>query len=171
MKPDLHQAFRTMIDEVVVAGSSTPPPATLRLHLESCEACRRYLDNTSRVIASLSTYSFAIDSSHNATVFGALQRSAERTQAATFGARQAHTFNPGQLAWACVLAVLFTAAGSLVDIEFGSILAVHLPLHASQLRESIRALWLLTSLGSLLLFPLLPFLSRPRASRNPLSSP
>ena len=166
MKTDLHQTFRTMIDDALIADPSLPQPPALRLHLQSCEACRRYLDTRSRIITTLGQYSFAVDPSHNSTVVQAL-----RQRAAQLQTRPAHSLDRRQFAWACALAVLFTVAGSLLDIQFGTLLASSLPLHGTLAKEGLLALWLFTSLGALLLFPLLPFLSRPLSSGSPLSPP
>ncbi len=171
MHPDLpvtmHQSFRTMIDEAMVADPSVSQPPALRQHLQSCERCRQYLDTSARVIGTLGSYSFAIEPSLNANVLQAL-----RLRAAQL-ATHPHPFSRSQFARACVAAVIFTASGSLIDLEFGSLLAslFHLHLHALPGSEGLRALWLLTTLGALLLFPLLPFLSRPLPSRSPFSPP
>ena len=181
MKPDIHPVFRTMIDQALIADAAMPQPAApqpaeLRTHLQSCESCRRYLNMNARVISSLGSYSFAIDPSHNAVVYAALQRAAQQPGLATSRnsahlGTNAHAFNRRQFAWACVLAVLFTAAGSFLDMQSGPLLASLLPLHAAAAKEGLRVFWLTGSFGALLLFPLLPFLSQSLSSRPPLTPP
>ena len=160
-----HTAFRTMIDEALV-DRSAPQPVALQRHLEVCEACRHYLESSVTVIAALGNYAFPVDPSRNAGIFEAL-----RLRENELRARPSFSLNSKRFAWVCSLAVLFTAAGLLIDVRCSSLLAAHLSSNGLQALSKMTALWFATSFGSLLLLLLLPFLLRPMPSRSTLSPP
>ncbi|HEY5381310.1 MAG TPA: hypothetical protein VIJ65_03585 [Acidobacteriaceae bacterium] len=152
MISDRHELFRSMIDEALVAGTSVSPQPLLNEHLQSCAPCREYLDASTRVISSLGGFSFEVDPSLQAKVFDALALRAQQPEPAQF--------SPNRLVMICILAAALTVAGSFFDLKFGSLLASVLDLHYAQLRQGLLTFWIIPSLCLLLLFPLLPLLSR-----------
>jgi predicted anti-sigma-YlaC factor YlaD len=151
MIADRHEPFRTMIDEVLVAGTSASPQPLLNEHLQSCAQCRDYLEASARVIASLGGFSFEVDPSLQAKVFDALTLRAQQPASAQF--------NLNRLAMICILAVALTVTGSFFDLTFGGLLASVLDLHRAHLRQGLLTFWIIPSLCLLLLFPMLPLLS------------
>ena len=57
-------------------------------------------------------------------------------------------------------ALMLSAAGSLIGLQFGGLIAPVLDMQRTQLRHGLVAFWILPSLCFLLLFPILPLLSR-----------
>ena len=152
MISDRHEPFRNMIDEALVAGTSASPQPLLNEHLQSCAQCREYLDSNARVIASLGGFSFEVDPTLQAKVFDAVTLRAQRPESTQF--------SPNRLVMICVLAVALTIVGSFFDLRFGGLLASALDLHGAELQHGLMAFWIIPSVCLLLLFPLLPLLSR-----------
>lgn len=151
-EPDRHEPFRNMIDEALVAGPAASSQPLLNEHLQSCAQCREYLETTNRAIASLGGFSFEVDPTLQAKVADAITQRAQQ--------REPTRFSPDRLVMICVLAIALTVAGSFVDLKFGGLLASALDLHPEQLRQGLLAFWIIPSVCLLLLFPLLPLLSR-----------
>jgi hypothetical protein len=59
-----------------------------------------------------------------------------------------------------VAAVVLTIGGSFVDLRFGDLIASVFDIQRMQLRQGLLAFWIVPSLCVLLLFPLLPLLSK-----------
>jgi predicted anti-sigma-YlaC factor YlaD len=152
MISDRHELFRNMIDETLVVGTSASPQPELNEHLQSCAHCREYLETTTRAIASLGSFSFEVDPTLQAKVANALTLRAQQLEPARF--------SPARLVMACILAVALTVVGSFFDLKFGGLLASVLDLHHAQLRHGLLTFWIIPSLCLLLLFPMLPLLSR-----------
>lgn len=152
MISDGHELFRNMIDEALVTGGSAFLRPALNEHLQSCAQCREYLENTTRAIASLGGFSFEVDPTLQVKVADAITQRAHQLVPARF--------DPNRLVMICVLAITLTVAGSFVDLKFGGLLASALDLHPEQLRQGLLAFWIIPSVCLMLLFPLLPLLSR-----------
>ena len=152
MTSNPHTLFRNMIDEALVAGTSASAQPVLNEHLQSCAQCRKYLDDTTRAIASLGGFSFELDPTLQTKVADAITLRAQQLQPSQF--------RSDRLVIVCVIAVALTVAGSFFDLKFGSLLAFVLDLHGEQLQHGLLAFWIIPSLCLLLLFPLLPLLSR-----------
>jgi predicted anti-sigma-YlaC factor YlaD len=152
MISDRHEPFRNMVDEALVAGTSASLQPLLNEHLQSCAQCREYLETTTRAIASLGGFSFEVDPMLQAKVADAITLRAQQPEPAQF--------SPDRLAIACLLAIGLTVAGSFFDLKFGDLLASVLDLHSTQLQHGLLTFWIIPSLCLLLLFPMLPLLSR-----------
>lgn len=154
MISDSHEHFRNMIDESLVAGTSASAQPALNDHLGSCAQCREYLDATTRAIASLGGFSFEVDPALQAKVADAITLRAQQPEPARF--------TPNRLLMICLLAIALTVTGSFLDFKFGDLLASVLDLHSAGLQHGLLAFWIIPSVCLLLLFPLLPLLSRRR---------
>jgi hypothetical protein len=156
MKPDRHKVFKHMIDESLAAGVSIPEEQSLREHLRSCVPCQDYLNASNRVIASLGGFSFEVDPSLQAKVFASISQRAQQVEATPFTRHR--------LLLICALALAFTAAGSFLDLQFGSLIASFFNVQSMHMRQGVFAFLIVPSICLLLLFPMLPLLSA--ASRN-----
>jgi hypothetical protein len=56
--------------------------------------------------------------------------------------------------------------GSLADLQFGGLIAAVFDIQRTQVRQELLAFWIVPSLCVLLLFPLLPLLSKAGAHRE-----
>jgi hypothetical protein len=152
MNTDHHQSFQHMIDESLAGGISTEREQSLREHLDTCAPCQEYLSASNRVIAGLAGFSFEVDPTLNARVLASLRRPAQ----------------PDRRRWALIsfAAVVLTMGGSFVELQFGGLIASVFDLQRLQLRQGLLAFWILPSLCFLLLFPLLPWLSKAGTHRE-----
>ena len=152
MNTDHHQSFQHMIDESLAGGISAEREQSLREHIDTCAPCQEYLSASNRVIAGLGGFSFEVDPSLNARVLASLRRPAQ----------------PGRRRWALisVAAVVLTMGGSFVDLQFGGLIASVFDLQRTQVRQGLLAFWIVPSLCVLLLFPLLPLLSKAGTHRE-----
>jgi hypothetical protein len=150
MKADLHETIRRIIDRTLVDGLSLQEEQSLREHLRVCAECQAYFSNGARVIASLSEFSFAVDPGLQAKVCAALKLRAQQLESRQFSRR---------LVWSCVIALLLTAAGSFIDLQFGKRAAAFFHLQSTQVQRGLLAFWIMPSLPLLLLFPILSMLS------------
>jgi len=146
MNLDHHEAFRHTIDEKLAAGIPADREQSLREHLDTCAPCREYLNASNRVIAGLGGFSFEVDPTLNARVLSSLRRPAQR----------------GRRHWALigVAAAVLTMGGSFLDLRFGDLIASVFDIERMPVRQGLLAFWIVPSLCVLLLFPLLPFLSK-----------
>ena len=158
MNIDRHEGFQHMIDESLVSGISAEREQFLREHLATCARCQEYLSASNRVIAGLGGFSFEVDPSLNARIFASLK----------LQALQVHAAQPGRRRWALIslAAVLLTMGGSFVDLKFGSLIAAVFDIQHMQVRQGLLAFWIVPSLFVLLLFPLLPLLSKAGTRRE-----
>jgi hypothetical protein len=152
MKLDHHETFRHMIDENLAGGNSADREQSLRQHLDTCAPCQEYLDASNRVIAGLGGFSFEVDPTLNARVLSSLRRPARL----------------GRRRWALisVAAVVLTMGGSFVDLRFGDLIASVFDIRRMPVRQGLLAFWIVPSLCVLLLFPLLPLLSKAGTHRE-----
>jgi len=152
MNTDHHQSFQHMIDESLAGGISAEREQSLREHIDTCAPCQEYLSASNRVIAGLGGFSFEVDPSLNARVLASLRRPAQ----------------PGRRRWALisVAAVVLTMGGSFVDLQFGRLIASVFDIQRMQVQQGLLAFWILPSLCVLLLFPLLPLLSKAGTHRE-----
>ncbi len=130
------------------------PDALLADHLRTCPQCEHYLQINKRVIAALAEFSFDVDPSLQTRV----------VQAVCLRARQCQTenLNRRRLAQVCGFALILVLLGSVLDIAAGRLVE---PLFSAQhlhLQQNIVSFWILPSCFVLLLFPLLPLLTRQR---------
>ncbi|HWE85282.1 MAG TPA: zf-HC2 domain-containing protein [Terracidiphilus sp.] len=58
MKVESHEEFRLLIDRSFAGGISREDAATLREHLNTCTACRKHEDVSTRMVAALSGFAF-----------------------------------------------------------------------------------------------------------------
>jgi len=158
MNIDQHENFQHMIDESLAGGVSAEREQFLREHLDTCAPCQEYLSASIRVIAGLGGFSFEVGPTLNARVLASLRRPAQRVQAA----------QPGRRRWALisVAAVVLTIGGSFFDLQFGALLASVFDIQRIQVRQVLLAFWIVPSLCVLLLFPLLPLLSKAGTRRE-----
>jgi hypothetical protein len=154
MRSERHEAFEGMIDRSLVDAMPVAEEQSLREHLESCVQCQEYLSASKRVISSIGGFSFDVDPTLNAKVAASLVLRAEQL---------AHR---RRLVVGCILAVVLTAAGSFLELEFGGLIAAVLDIERMQVRQGLFAFWIVPSLFVLLLFPLLPLLLQSGARRN-----
>jgi hypothetical protein len=158
MNIDQHESFHHMIDESLAGGISAERKQFLREHLDTCAPCQQYLSACNRVIVGLGGFSFEVDPALNARVLASLRRRAQQVQA-----RQ-----PDRRRWALigVAAVVLTMGGSFVDLQFGGLIASLLDIQRTLVRQALLAFWIVPSLFLLLLFPLLPLLSKAGTHRE-----
>jgi predicted anti-sigma-YlaC factor YlaD len=158
MNTDHHESFQRMIDESLAGVISAERERPLREHLDTCSQCQDYLSANNRVIASLGGFSFEVDTTLNATVFASLRLRAQQVQAA----------QPGRRRWALIslAAVVLTMGGSVVDLQFGRLIAAVFDIQRTQVQQGLLAFWIAPSLFLLLLFPLLPLLSKAGTHRE-----
>jgi hypothetical protein len=147
-----------MIDESLAGGISAEREQSLREHLDTCAPCQEYLRASNRVIAGLGGFSFEMDPTLNVRVIASLRLPAQQVQAA----------QPGRRRWALisVAAVVLTMGGSFVDLQFGRLIASVFDIQRMQVQQGLLAFWILPSLCVLLLFPLLPLLSKAGTHRE-----
>jgi hypothetical protein len=153
-----HENFQRMIDESLAGGLSAEREKSLRDHLHTCAPCQAYLSASNKVIAGLGGFSFEVDSTLNATVIASLRARAQQIQAAPPRRRQ----------WVLIslAAVVLTMGGSFVDLRFGDLIASVFDIQRAQLQHGLLAFWIVPSLFVLLLFPLLPWLSKAGTRRQ-----
>jgi anti-sigma factor RsiW len=153
-----HESFQHMIDESLAGGIPAEREQSLREHLETCALCQEYLSASNRVIASLGGFSFEVDPSLNARVLASLRLPAQQFQAA----------RPGRRRWASIslAAAVLTMGGSFADLQFGGLIASVFDIHRAQVQQALLAFWIVPSLCVLLLFPLLPLLSKAGTCRE-----
>ena len=153
-----HESFQHLIDESLAGGIAAGREQFLREHLDTCAPCQEYLSTSKRIIAGLGGFSFEVDPSLNARVLASLRRPAQRVQSA----------QPRRRRWALisVAAVVLTMGGSFVDLQFGRLIASVFDVQRMQVQQGLLAFWILPSLCVLLLFPLLPLLSKAGTHRE-----
>jgi hypothetical protein len=146
MNIDHHESFQHVIDERLAGGISAEREHSLREHLDTCAPCQKYLSASNRVIAGLGGFSFEVDPTLNARVLASLRRPEQ----------------PGRRRWTLisVAAVVLTMGGSFVDLQFGDLIASVFDIQRMQVQQGLLAFWIVPSLCVLLLFPLLPLLSK-----------
>ena len=152
MNIDEHESFQHMIDESLAGGISAEREQCLRDHLDNCARCQNYLSASNRVIAGLRGFSFEVDPTLNARVLTALMLPAPT----------------GRRRWALisVAAGVLTLGGSFLDMEFGNLIAAVFDIQRIEVRQGLLAFWIVPSLCVLLLFPLLPVLSKAGSRRQ-----
>jgi Putative zinc-finger len=158
MNTDHHESFQHMIDESLAGSISAEREQSLREHLDTCAPCQEYLSASNRVIAGLGGFSFEVNPTLNARVFASLRLRAQQVQAA----------QPGRRRWVLIslAAVVLTMGGSFVDLQFGRLIASVFDIQRMQVRQGLLAFWIVPSLCFLLLFPLLPLLSKAGTHRE-----
>jgi hypothetical protein len=147
-----------MIDETLAAGVSIPEEQSLSEHLQSCVLCQEYLGAGTRVIDSLGGFSFEVDPTLHSKVSTSLRLRAQQLEATQPSRRR--------LGLVCILALVFTVAGSFMDLQFGGLIASLLDIPSLQVRQGLFAFWIVPSLCLLLLFPILPLLSTAGTQRK-----
>jgi hypothetical protein len=152
MNIDHHEGFQHMIDESMAGAISAEREQSLREHLDTCAPCQEYLSTSNRVIAGLGGFSFEVDPTLNARIVAALRLRAQQVQAVP----------PGRRRWGSIslAAVLLTMGGSFVDLDFGRLIASVFDVQRTHVQQGMLALWIVPSFFVLMLFPLLPLLSK-----------
>jgi hypothetical protein len=148
-----------MIDESLAGGISTEREQSLREHLVSCTPCQEYLSASHRVIAGLGGLSFEVDRTLNARAISSLRLRAKEIESA-------HTVLGRRGLMVSLAAVVLTMGGSFVDLQFCGLIASVFDIQRTQVQQGLLAFWILPSLCLVLLFPLLPLLSKAGARRE-----
>ncbi len=151
MRSDDHESFQRRIDETLAGEIAGGEEESLREHLASCPQCQEYLAAGTRVIAGLGGFSFDVDPALQEKVRAAISLRAQQIESGQPSRRR--------MAWICITAVLLSAAGSFIDLQFGGLIASVLEMHGTQIRHGLLTYWILPSFCFLLLFPILPLLS------------
>lgn len=158
MQSDNHKLFQHLIDETLASGTPVEEDRLLREHLDSCACCGEYLNASSRAIASLAGFSFAVDPTLYEKVSASLSQRSQQLKVTSLSRRR----------WAVssVAAVVLTTGGSFVDLEFGKLVASVFDIQRLQVQQGLLAFWIVPSLCILLLFPLSPLLSKASTPRE-----
>ena len=158
MNANNHESFQRVIDESLAGAIPAEREQALRQHLDTCALCQEYLSASNRVIAGLGGFSFEVDPSLNARVFASLRVRAQQVEAA----------QPRRRQWLLIslAAVVLTMGGSFVDLQFGRLIAAVFDIQRTQVQRGLLAFWIVPSLCVLLLFPLLPLLSKAGTHRE-----
>lgn len=151
MRSDDHESFQRRIDQTLAGEITVGDDKSLREHLGSCTQCQEYLAANTRVIAGLGGFSFDVDPALQEKVYASI----------SFRTQRIESWQPSRrrMAWICITALLLSAAGSFIDLQFGGLIASVLDMHRTQMRHELLTLWILPSFCFLLLFPILPLLS------------
>jgi anti-sigma factor RsiW len=158
MRNDHHESFQRMIDESLAGDISAEREQFLREHLDTCVPCQEYLSANNKVIAGLGGFAFEVNPTLNARVLASLKQHAPQVQAA----------QPGRRRWVLIslAAVVLTLGGSFVDLQLGDLIASAFDIQRAQAQQGLLAFWIVPSLCVLLLFPLLPLLSKAGTRRE-----
>ncbi len=158
MNSNHHETFQHMIDESLAAGISAERERSLREHLDTCAPCQEYLSVCNRVIAGLGGFSFEVDPTLNARVLASLKLRTQHVPAA----------QPNLRRWTLisVAAIALTIGGSFVDLQFGRLIVSAFDIQRMPVRQGLFAFWVVPSLCVLLLFPLLPFITKAGTRRE-----
>lgn len=158
MNTDYHEDFQRMIDESLAGAISAERDRSLREHLDTCASCQEYLSASNRVIAGLSGFSFEVNPTLNARILAGIGLRAQQVRAA----------QPSRRRWALIslAAVVLTMGGSFVDLQFGRLIAAAFDIQRTHVQQGLLAFWIVPSLWVLLLFPLLPLLSKAGTHRE-----
>ncbi|HEX4022762.1 MAG TPA: zf-HC2 domain-containing protein [Acidobacteriaceae bacterium] len=148
MQADGHETMRHGIDKTLAGEASPQEEQALREHLRDCAACQEYLNASTRVIASLSEFSFEVDPGLQARVCASLQMRAQQLEAKQPSRRR--------MLWGCVAALMLTAIGSFVAAQFGGLAAAAFHIEPAQVQFGLVAFWIAPSLCFCLLLLLLP---------------
>jgi anti-sigma factor RsiW len=151
MRSDDHESFQRRIDETLAGEIAVGEEESLREHLASCPQCQEYLAAGTTVIAGLGGFSFDVDPALQEKVCAAISLRAQQIESGQPNRRR--------MAWICSTAVLLSAAGSFLDLQFGGLIGSVLEMQGTQMRHGLLTYWILPSLCFLLLFPILPLLS------------
>jgi predicted anti-sigma-YlaC factor YlaD len=151
MRSDEHESFQRRIDETLTGDAAVGEEESLREHLQSCTQCQEYFAASTRVIAGLGGFSFDVDPALQEQVCAAI----------SLRVRQIESGQPSRrrMAWICIIALLLSAAGSFIDLQFSGLIASVLDMQRTQMRHGLVTFWILPSFCFLLLFPILPLLS------------
>jgi hypothetical protein len=151
MRSDDHESFQRRIEGTLAGEVAMGDEESLREHLQSCTQCQEYLATSNRVIAGLSGFSFDVDPTLQEKVCASIILRAQQMESPQPSRRR--------MAWICTTALILTAAGSFIDLQFGGLIAPVLDLSRTEIRHQLLSFWILPSLCLLLLFPILPLLS------------
>jgi hypothetical protein len=152
MRSDEHESFQRRIDETLAGEITLGEEESLRGHLQSCTQCQEYLAASTRVIGGLGGFSFDVDPALQEQVCAAISLRAQQIESGRPSRRR--------MAWICITALLLSTAGSVIDLQFGGLIASVLDIQRTQMRHGLVTFWLLPSFCFLLLFPILPLLSQ-----------
>lgn len=158
MSADIHAEFQRLIDESLIGTITPERERSLREHIHQCSACQEYLDANTRVVAALSGFSFEVDPALHAKVSAALTQRVQQMEAVRPTRRR--------LMIGSVLALVLSAAGSVLDLQFGRLLASFFDRQSTLVWHGVLAFSIIPSLCVLLLFPLLTLLSDGGTRRN-----
>ncbi|WP_158824014.1 hypothetical protein [Granulicella sp. S156] len=152
MQSDNHKLFQQMIDETLASGAPVQEDRALREHLQSCAVCEEYLNSSTRAIATLAGFSFEVNPLLHAKVSASLSQRAQQLGATPLSRRR--------WAFACIGAFVLTVAGTLLDLQFRSLIAAFFNVTDVHVQQGLLHFWIVSSLSPVLLFLLLPLLSR-----------
>jgi hypothetical protein len=148
MNLDRHETFQRMIDQTLADVISAEEEQSLREHLSTCASCKEYLSANTRVIASLSGFSFEVNPTLNARVFAALRLQMRQDRAARPHRRRfirPYTVSPK--VWAAfAVALSMSIVGSALVYQVAKYLTVPLHFDNAQVQAGVLVFWLLPSL-------------------------
>jgi hypothetical protein len=154
MRSDDHESFQRRIEGTLAGEVAIGEEESLREHLQGCIQCQEFLATSTRVIAGLGGFSFDVDPALQEKVCASISLRVQQIESAEPSRRR--------MAWICTAALILTAAGSFIDLQFGGLIASVLDIPRTEIRHQLLSFWILPSLCLLLLFPILPVLSRPK---------
>ncbi len=152
MNAEAHQLFQRSIDEALVAGEPIQSHPLLAEHLRTCSQCEQYLHRSREVIRALQEFTFDVDPSLEAKVFHGIDRRIRQVQSAPLNRRR--------LLQVCCLALVFLLLGSVLDLGTARLLEPLVPAWRGHLQENILSFWIAPTSLVLLVFPMLPLLTR-----------
>lgn len=156
-----HESICRIIGQSLAGTATAEQEQTLREHLPGCVSCSDHLNTGRRAIAALQGFSFDVDPVLERRVLTAL---AQRTQQL-----ETNRARRRQMGWGALLALLFTAVGSLAASRLGGLAAPTLHLDPAQLQFGLAAFWITPSLIFCLLLLLLPALQVGLSAKKGLS--
>lgn len=158
MGSDVHESIQQMIDEALAGRIEPLREESLRRHLQSCAQCQEYFTASTRVIAGLRGFSFEADPALQAKVCALMRQRAQQIEAAPPSRRR--------IAWISITALILTAGGTFLDLQFSGLIASALDIQRSQMRQGVIAFGIFPSLCLLILFPILLRLPAAGAGRQ-----
>lgn len=154
MNAEAHQHFQRRIDEILVAGESLQSHPLLEQHLRTCSECEQYLNHSRKVISALGAFTFDVDPWLEAKVFHAIGLRTRQDQP--------RLLNRRLLFQVCCLAVVFILLGSVLDLWAARLFEPLVSTSQGHLQQNILDFWVAPSSLLLLVFPMLPLLTRQR---------
>ena len=151
MSGERHEDFEQRIDRSLAGAGTAEEQRLVEEHVRSCSACAEYLSASRRAVAGLKGFSFEAGPGLNARVMAAVKARAEEIEARRRWMRLS------------VVALALTVLGTFVDLQVGRWAAAFFGLPSVAVHHGLLALWIVPSVGLVVLFPLLPLLAAKRS--------